>query len=65
MTPQIFRPLLTPRDAAKALSVSPSTLRRLVESGRLPPPVRLSERRIAFRPEDLDALCEASRTASR
>lgn len=60
-----FRPLLNPRDAAKALSVSPSTLRRLVEMGRLPPPVRLSERRIAFRPEDLDALCDASRASKR
>ena len=60
MSSTIFRPLLKSRDAAKALSVSPSTLRRLVEMGRLKP-IRLSERRIAYRPEDLDALCDAGR----
>lgn len=61
MTNQNYQPLLKPRDAAKWLSVSRSTLRRLVATDRLPPPVRLSERRIAFRPEDQDALCAASR----
>lgn len=60
-----FRPLMTPKDAAKALSVSPSTLRRLVEAGRLSPPIQLSERRIAYRPEDLDKLCATLRRGAK
>ncbi|WP_412759866.1 helix-turn-helix transcriptional regulator [Methylobacterium litchii] len=49
------RTLLTARDAARALSVSRSTLERMVAAGKLPPPVRISDRRIGFRVADIEA----------
>jgi excisionase family DNA binding protein len=49
------RTLLTPADAARALSVSRSTLDRMVAAGRLPKPVRISDRRIGFRVCDIEA----------
>jgi predicted DNA-binding transcriptional regulator AlpA len=45
--------LLSEAEAAKILNISARTLRRLGEDG--PPRIRISERRIAFRPEDLTA----------
>lgn len=49
------RTLLTPDDAARALSISRSTLDRMVAAGRLPKPVRISDRRIGFRVADIEA----------
>lgn len=53
--------LLTTKDAAKSLSVSVGTLRNLVASGRLPPPVQISARRIGWRLADIQAFTAPSR----
>lgn len=57
------RPVLPPRAAADMLGISLSTLTRLRLSGRLPPPIRLSERRIAYRVADLEAFLSERATA--
>lgn len=51
--------VIPPRAAAERLGVSFSTLNRLRQSGRLPAPIRLSDRRIAYRVADLDAFLAA------
>jgi excisionase family DNA binding protein len=40
-------------DVARLLNVSPRTLDRWARSGRLPPPVRLSDRTLRFRRSDI------------
>lgn len=55
--------VLPPRAAAERLGVSFSTLNRLRLAGRLPAPIRLSERRIAYRVADLDAFLAAREEA--
>ncbi|TXM72917.1 helix-turn-helix domain-containing protein [Methylobacterium sp. WL69] len=57
------RPVLPPRAAADMLGISLSTLNRLRLSGRLPPPIRLSERRIAWRLADLETFLSDRTTA--
>ncbi len=56
-------PLLTPSDVAALCQVSPKTVMRAIQSGRLPA-ARLSERG-AFRiaPDDVDAWIAGSRLA--
>lgn len=54
MSRQLIRPLLPPKSAAAALSVSVSTLRRMTANGRIPKPVQISDRRIGYRQDDLD-----------
>ena len=56
--------LLKTKDAARALSVSVGTLRNLVASGRLPPPVQISTRRIGWRLANLEAFGTAPATCS-
>lgn len=48
------RPLLPPKVAATVLSVSLSTLKRMTAAGQIAKPVRISDRRIGYRPADLD-----------
>jgi predicted DNA-binding transcriptional regulator AlpA len=48
------RPLLPPKVAAAALSVSLSTLKRMTAAGHIPKPVRISDRRVGYRPADID-----------
>ena len=45
--------VLTLGEAAEWLRCSPRTLQRLLDSGEGPPVLRLSERRLVFRLEDL------------
>lgn len=45
--------ILRAQQAAELLGISVATLRRLHWAGRLPPVVRLSERRIGWRVRDL------------
>lgn len=47
--------VLPPPAAADMLGISLSTLTRLRLAGRLPAPIRLSERRIAYRVADLES----------
>lgn len=58
-TPNPIRPLLRPIDAARTLGVSLSTLRRLTAAGSLPS-VQISQRRLGYRPADLERLIAAS-----
>lgn len=51
--------LLTLADVADFLAVSLSTVRRLVRDGNLPA-VRVGQRSIRVRPEDLEAYLQAS-----
>lgn len=51
-------PLLTFEDVRKLLTVSESTLKRLIRDEELPV-VRISARRIGFRPSDVTAYQEA------
>lgn len=48
-------PLLTTTETARALAVSPQTVRRLVARGELRP-VRLGERLIRFRAEEIQKI---------
>lgn len=47
--------MLTPRAAAAALGLSETTLRRLRAAGTGPRMLRLSDRRLGYRREDLEA----------
>lgn len=51
---QLIRPLIPPKVAAAALSVSLSTLKRMTRAGRIPKPVQISDRRVGYRAADLD-----------
>jgi prophage regulatory protein len=46
--------LMTQLEVAKALSVSRTTLWKMGKEGRLPPQIRVSERRVAFRRTDVE-----------
>ena len=46
--------LLAPKDAAAALGISISTLKRLVADGALPKPKQISENRVGHRYIDLE-----------
>jgi len=53
--PPTLPPRLIPRDTAAAyLSVAPGTLDKMVADGRVSPPVRLSDGRVAFDVRALD-----------
>lgn len=45
--------IVSAKQAAELLSISLATYRRLYWSGRLPPAIRLSERRLGWRIRDL------------
>jgi predicted DNA-binding transcriptional regulator AlpA len=45
--------LLTTRDAAKMLSVSPGTLLKMGNDGTLPPPLRMGRNLVRWRLRDL------------
>jgi predicted DNA-binding transcriptional regulator AlpA len=47
--------VVSERDAAKILGVSPDTLRRLVRSGEGPQRIRISARRVGYRLSAIDA----------
>ena len=47
--------LLSWKDAARYLSLSESTLRRLVQAGRIAPPVEVTHGRMAFPFEDVES----------
>jgi predicted DNA-binding transcriptional regulator AlpA len=49
--------LLSHPEAATMLGVSVATVKRLVQDGRLPQPVKISEHRIGHRIDDLKAFC--------
>jgi excisionase family DNA binding protein len=55
-----LRPLLRRREAAELLGVSARTVDRLAEAGALPR-VRVGERSVRFRAEDVIALVERGR----
>ena len=46
---------LTPRAVCERVALSRATLDRLVASGKFPPPMRLTERRLAYNAADVDA----------
>jgi prophage regulatory protein len=50
--------LMTQLQVAKALSVSRTTLWKMRKEGRLPPQIRVSDRRVAFRRADVEAWIE-------
>ena len=57
--PDLAKPLLLSHgDAAFALGISESTVKKLVQDGRLPKPVKISEHRIGHRWEDLKAFAD-------
>lgn len=51
--------LLSWKDAARYLSLSESSLRRLVKAGKIPRPVVVTEGRMAFPFEDVEAFRRA------
>jgi len=53
-------PLLTVRDVAHLLNVSPRTVWRLVSTGDLPRPIRLGPRTCRWRPADVARLVDES-----
>jgi predicted DNA-binding transcriptional regulator AlpA len=57
--------LLTCKDTSKLTRLSERSLERLRISGEGPPFIRLSQRRIAYREDDVLAWIEARRRASR
>jgi predicted DNA-binding transcriptional regulator AlpA len=46
---------LTPKAVCERVALSRATLDRLVVAGKFPPPIRLTERRLAFNAADVDA----------
>lgn len=56
--------VITEAEAARALSLSLSTLRRLRKAGQGPRCVRLSARRLGYRRDDLAAWLEARNAAA-
>ncbi|GAB6167486.1 hypothetical protein JCM19992_34860 [Thermostilla marina] len=52
---QESRSLLTVKDVATALAVSPRTVWRWVSAGRLPQPIRLAPRTVRWRRQDIEA----------
>jgi predicted DNA-binding transcriptional regulator AlpA len=58
--PPTLPPRLISREAAAAyLSVAPSTFDKMVREGRMPRPKRLSEGRVAWDVQELDAAIES------
>lgn len=51
--------LLTTKQVAELLSISERTLWRLVSSGRLPKPIKLSARTVRWKHSDILAFIEA------
>lgn len=51
--------LLTEKQVLQRTSLSRSTLWRLRYAGDFPPPMKISERRVAYRAEDVDAWIKA------
>lgn len=49
--PASDEPLLTPDQVAQRLSVCRATLYAWIKSGKFGKPIKLSERRVAFRPQ--------------
>ena len=47
--------LLTPKAVCDKIALSRATLDRMVADGRFPPPIRLTERRLAFNAAAVDA----------
>ena len=56
--------VLSARQGAELLNVSLATFRRQHWAGRLPPAIRLSERRLGWRAKDLLAHIEARTSAA-
>ena len=54
----LMNPLMTQVQVAKALSVSRTTLWKMRKEGRLPPQIRVSDRRVAFRRADVEKWIE-------
>lgn len=59
--PETLIPIL---EAAHVLGLSRATLKRLVVARELPPPVKVSTRRLAFRRSDLVAFQDGRKQAS-
>jgi prophage regulatory protein len=51
--------LLTPKAVCERTSLSRSSLDRLVATGDFPQPIRITERRLAYRADDVQAWIEA------
>lgn len=49
------------RELAKMLSISRATLRRLVDSGHLPKPVRLGPRTVLWSVDEINAWLQSAR----
>jgi prophage regulatory protein len=49
---------LSPKAVCEKISLSRSTLDRLVAAGRFPQPIRLTESRLAYRERDVEAWME-------
>ena len=47
--------LLSPKAVCERTSLSRTSLARLVAQGRFPAPVRITQRRLAYRASDVDA----------
>lgn len=52
-------PLMSFAETAKALNMSPSNLAKLRASGKAPPAIQISARRIAFKPSAVQAWVDA------
>ena len=55
----VFEPLMSFADTAKALNMSQSNLAKLRATGKAPPAVQISARRIAFKPSAVRAWIDA------
>ena len=64
--PAGLHPRLLLREAAGAyVSVSPNVFDRLVQQGKMPPPIRLGDRRLAWDVRELDRFIDALPRGSR
>lgn len=50
---------LSPKAVCERVALSRATLDRLVAAGEFPPPIRLTERRLAFNAADVEAWMQA------
>ena len=55
---------LSPKDTCKQIALSRATLDRLVAAGTFPKPIKLTERRLAFKAADVEAWMEEKAAAA-
>lgn len=55
--------LLTAREVGERLQIHPRSVWRLASAGQLPPPVRITDRIVRWRPEDIERALEKAQRA--